>query len=235
MTSIDYMMQNKQSLFLLLFFVSCLTAAAQHDTVDDPDPLRFEEQIEQFETWDMKNSFPSDAVLFVGSSSIRLWETSAAFPDMPVINRGFGGSHTSDVQYYYDTVIDKYDPALIVFYEGDNDIASDKPVEQVFDDYKQLVKQILSDHPDVDFLYIPIKPSSSRWDYWPKMNEVNQLIADYNSRDEQLHYVDLATPLLKADGKPDDSLFLDDQLHLNKKGYEKWNEVMHPVLNKMMP
>lgn len=229
------MMPNKQSLFLLLFFVSCLTAAAQHDMVDDPDPLRFEEQIEQFKTWDKKNSFPSDAVLFVGSSSIRLWKTATAFPDIPVINRGFGGSHTSDVQYYYDAVIDKYDPALIVFYEGDNDIASDKPVEQVFDDYKQLVKRILSDHPDVDFLYIPIKPSSRRWDYWSKMSEVNQLIADYNSRDEQLHYVDLATPILKADGKPDDSLFLDDQLHLNKKGYEKWNEVMRPVLNKMAP
>lgn len=231
------MMSHKPSLLVLLLIlcVSCFAASAQHDTVDDPDPLRFEEQIEQFKTWDKRNSFPSDAILFVGSSSIRLWETAAAFPDLPVINRGFGGSHTSDVQHYYEAVIGKYDPALIVFYEGDNDIASDKPVEQVFDDYQQLVERIINDQPDVDFLYIPIKPSSSRWDYWPEMSELNQLIKDYNSNYEQLHYVDLATPILNTDGKPDDSLFLDDLLHLNKHGYETWNEVIRPTLQKMVP
>lgn len=230
-------MPHKRSLLVLLLILctSCFTASAQHETVDDPDPLRFEEQIEQFETWDKRNSFPSDAILFVGSSSIRLWETALAFPGMPVINRGFGGSQTSDVRHYYESVIGKYDPALIVFYEGDNDIASGKPVEQVFHDYRQLVERILNDQPGVDFLYIPIKPSSSRWDYWPEMSEVNQLIKDYNSNSEQLHYVDLATPILNADGKPDDSLFLDDQLHLNKHGYETWNEVIRPVLQKMAP
>lgn len=219
---------------LLLLCANCFTASAQHDTVDDPDPLRFEEQIEQFKAWDRRNSFPSDAILFVGSSSIRLWETAAAFPEMPVINRGFGGSHTSDVQHYYEAVIGNYDPALIVFYEGDNDIASGKPVKQVFHDYRQLVHRILNDQPGVDFLYIPIKPSSSRQDDWPEMSEVNRLIKKYNATHAQLHYVDLATPLLKADGKPDDRLFLDDQLHLNKKGYEKWNNVIRPVLERMV-
>jgi len=221
---------------LVLLMTHCFsTAAAQHPPVDDPDPLRFKEQIEQFKTWDKKNSFPSNAILFVGSSSIRLWETASAFPDLPVINRGFGGSQISDVQHYYDTVIAPYDPALIVFYEGDNDIHYDKPVDQVFGDYKQLVTRILDDQPDVDFLYIPIKPSNSRQDYWAKMNEVNQLIKEYNSKHSQLHYVDLATPLLKDDGKPDDGFFLDDQLHLNEKGYEVWNETIYPVLKKLAP
>lgn len=225
-------MVNKQFLLLLLFLASSFTTAAQQET-EDPDPLRFEEQIDEFKTWDKKNSFPSDAILFVGSSSIRLWETAAAFPGLPVINRGFGGSHTSDVQHHYEAVIGKYNPAVIVFYEGDNDIASDKPIEQVFDDYKQLVDRIIKDQPGVDFIYVPIKPSSSRWDYWSKMDKVNQLIKEYNSRYEQLHYVDLATPILNDDGNPDDSLFLEDQLHMNKKGYEKWNEGLLPVLKEL--
>lgn len=228
-------MYKKHILFALAIFTIYSSTAAQHNEAEDPDPLRFEEQIEQFKAWDKKNSFPSDAILFVGSSSIRLWDTAAAFPDLPVINRGFGGSHISDVQHYYETVLNKYDPALIVFYEGDNDIAADKPIEQVFGDYRQLVERILDDQPDADFLYIPIKPSNSRWNYWSKMNEVNELIKDYNSKNDRLHYVDLASPILKNDGTPDDSFFLEDQLHLNEKGYEQWNENIEPVLERFVP
>lgn len=227
------MILNRLPLLLLLFFVSYFTAVAQPKTVEDPDPLRFEGEIEQFKTWDQKNSFPSDAILFTGSSSIRMWKTAEAFPEFPIINRGFGGSHTSDVQYFYEEVIGKYNPSVILFYEGDNDIASDKPVEQVFGDYKQLVNRILNDHPEVTFVYIPIKPSSSRWNYWPKMKEFNQLVEQFNEDNSQLHYIDLATPMLGTEGKPDDSLFLDDQLHLNEKGYARWNEVLLPVLKEL--
>lgn len=225
-------MHNKQLLPLLFLFFSYFSAAAQQP-VTDPDPLRFQEEIEQFKTWNQKNSFPKDAILFVGSSSIRFWKTSAAFPEFQVINRGFGGSHTSDVQYFYDTVIAPYAPELIVFYEGDNDIAAGKPVQQVFADYKQLVQRILKDQPGVLFVYIPIKPSSSRWNFWPEMKRFNQLVKTYNAKNPQLFYIDLATPVLNAGGKPDDSLFRDDQLHLNEKGYARWNDRLRPLLKKL--
>lgn len=225
-------MFKKTSLLFFAIFVALLSANAQQ-TVEDPDPHRFEAEIEQFRSWDEKNSIPSDPILFVGSSSIRFWKTAEAFPEFDVINRGFGGSHISDVQHYYDSVVGKYEPELIVFYEGDNDIAAGKPADQVMGDYKELIERILADKPEVHFVYVPIKPSSSRWDYWPKMKEANQLIKKYNEQHERLHYVDLATPVLNDQGTPDDSLFRDDLLHLNEAGYDRWNKVLRPVLKEL--
>ncbi|MFH5883031.1 GDSL-type esterase/lipase family protein [Halalkalibaculum sp. DA3122] len=218
----------------LLCFIICVFAGdlVRSQPVGDPDPQRFQQQIETFLEWDAKNTFPEDAILFVGSSSIRFWKTRRAFPEYPVINRGFGGSHISDVRHFYKHVIHKYEPSVIVFYAGDNDVAADKPVEQVVDDYRNLTERVLTDFPEVKFVYIPIKPSSSRWNYWERMEKVNRRIKSYNQQYEQLFYVDLATPLLK-NGKPDDSLFMEDLLHLNEKGYAAWNRVLAPALDTL--
>lgn len=217
----------------MLIHITISTSAFSQ--TEAPDPIRFKKMIDNFEQWDLKNSYPEDAVLFVGSSSIRLWETADAFPDFPVINRGFGGSVIPDVLHFYEQTIDKYDPNIVVFYTGDNDIATGMSTEAVFSNYKKIVGRILNDHPDVLFIYIPIKPSSSRWDLWTKMKEVNQQVQKYNRQSDQLFYVDLATPLLAEDGKPDDSFFLDDRLHLNKKGYAVWNSILKPELKRLYP
>ncbi|MDR8392436.1 GDSL-type esterase/lipase family protein [Aliifodinibius sp. S!AR15-10] len=221
---------SKVFLLSLVLLLTCNLLNAQ--TVEDPDPGRFQEQIEVFMQWDAKNSFPEDGILFVGSSSIRFWKTHQAFPELPVINRGFGGSHISDVQHYYEKVIQKYDPAVIVFYAGDNDVAADKPVQQVVEDYRQLTDRIMQDFPGAKFVYVPIKPSSSRWGYWKTMGEANREIREYNKQHDQLYYVDLATPLLE-NGKPNDSLFIEDLLHLNEKGYAVWNRIIGPKLKEL--
>jgi lysophospholipase L1-like esterase len=213
---------------IILLSVCSLSFAQQR--VKNPDPLRFKQEINNFKEWDAKNSFPKHAILFAGSSSIRFWKSHDSFPSLPVINRGFGGAHISDMEYFYDQVIGKYDPSIIVFYCGDNDIAANKPVEQVFEDYKNLTDHILHDFPDVKFIYLPIKPSSSRWNYWSKMNEFNNRVKEYNSQNKHLFYLDTATPLLGSNGKPDDSLFRDDHLHLNPKGYAIWNRILAPEL-----
>lgn len=226
-------MLKRTFLLSLIILLSLHLISNAQETVENPDPLRFKEEISSFMEWDGKNSFSEDAILFVGSSSIRMWKTHRAFPEYPVINRGFGGSHISDIQYYYEKVIQKYYPSVIVFYAGDNDIAAGKPVNQVFHDYKTLTDRIFSDNPEVLFVYLPIKPSSSRWNLWEKMNEVNEMIYSYNDKNDQLFYVDLAQPLLNSDGKPDNSLFLKDQLHLNEQGYKAWNEVLGPELEEL--
>ena len=82
--------------------------------------------IDQFIEWDKKNSFLKKGILFVGSSSIRFWHTSNYFPELPIINRGFGGSHISDINYFINETVLKYKPHIIVFYAGDNDIAANK-------------------------------------------------------------------------------------------------------------
>ena len=222
------------SAFFMLFLVLLFQKAIAQEIVEDPDPLRFEEEIEAFREWDAKNSSPDDAILFVGSSSIRFWETAKAFPQFAVINRGFGGSHFSDLIHYYDSLILLYDPSVVVLYEGDNDIASGKSAERVRSDYMEVTERLSEDFPDVKLVFVSIKPSSSRWEVWPEMEEANRLIREEIDQAPNHYYADLATPLLGDDGLPDDSLFLEDLLHLNEQGYEKWTDTIRPLLEELV-
>ena len=158
-------------ILLILLIISSSFKTIDAQSIEDPNPLRFEEEINRFKDWDSKNSFPEDAILFVGSSSIRMWKTADSFPELPVINRGFGGSHFSDLLYYYDSLVLPYNPSVVVLYEGDNDVASGKSNDQVFDDYLEFTSRLTNDFPNVKLVFIPIKPSSSRWEMWPQMKE----------------------------------------------------------------
>jgi hypothetical protein len=103
---------------------------------------------------------------------------------VPVINRGFGGSHISDVNHFAERIVLKYNPRLIVFYAGDNDIASNKPPLQVFQDFQAFVQLVHKQLPDARILYLPIKPSLARWPLWPKMQEANALVAALAKADD---------------------------------------------------
>ncbi len=195
----------------------------------DPNPARFAKYIESFEKWDKKNSFPGNAILFVGSSSLRLWQTAIAFPGKPIINRGFGGSEISDVLHYYDQVVKPYKPLMIFLYGGDNDINRGKNAEQVFQDYKEFVELVHANFPETIVFFISIKPSVQRWKKWPMMAEVNNLVRKYAENHPNLGYVDLASPLFDGDGKLK-NVFVADGLHLNAYGYQLWQEALTPYL-----
>ena len=215
---------NKVACFLMVS-VLCVGAlcAAEREV------SRWEKDISTFENWDAKNSFPEDPILFVGSSSIRMWRTRESFPGLPVINRGFGGSQTSDAVEFAHRIVLPYKPKLIVFYEGDNDIANGKTPEQVLADYKQFVKVIHDKLPRTPILFMSIKPSGSRWSIWPTVAKANSLIKDYSAKDTRLFYIDGATPFLGKDGKPDDKFYIDDKLHLSAEGYKIWTKLLSPL------
>ena len=114
---------------------------------NDPDPERYASAIQTFTRWDEKNSAPADPILFVGSSSIVGWKTAARFPGVPVVNRGFGGSHISDVVHYLEETVLRHRPRAIVFDAWDNDIAAGKDAEQVLEDYQEFVARYRSTLP----------------------------------------------------------------------------------------
>jgi lysophospholipase L1-like esterase len=201
---------------------------------ENPDPQRFKSEIDAFLNWDSKNAPPADPVVFVGSSSIRLWRTHTYFPDLPVINRGFGGSHISDVNYYADTLVLKFNPQIIVFYAGDNDIADGKSPETVYSDFTAFFDRIHTGLPSAKIVYLPIKPSPSRWQYWPAMQEANSRIEALCTQDPDLYYVDTASPMIGGNGRPMPGLFVSDSLHLNQTGYKLWTGILAPELRDLL-
>ena len=104
--------------------------------------VEWQSEIAAFAAVDRLDPAPADAVLFVGSSSIRLWHTLAAdLPDVPTINRGFGGSEIADSVYFAEQLIRPYRPRAIVMYAGGNDLADGKSPRQVRDAFGTFVTQ----------------------------------------------------------------------------------------------
>lgn len=203
--------------------------------VADPDPLRFAPEIAEFADRDRKNSPPEQPVLFVGSSSIRLWSTAASFPRCGILNRGFGGAQISDVQHYYEDVVAGYRPRGILFYAGDNDVWAGTSPARTFDDFRTFVGTVRQRNPGspVLFIFIAIEPSLSRWPRWREMAEANGLVRDWAESQRDVEYVDVATPMLGEDGAPRAELFDEDRLHLNEAGYEVWNATLDTHLGAL--
>lgn len=149
---------------------------------------------------------------------------------MPIINRGFGGAHISDVNHYINETVLKYKPRIIVFYAGDNDIAYGKTPEIVLDDYIYFVKNIHTILSNTKIIFIPIKPSLRRWSYWTKMKEANNLIYNYTTKNPLLYYIDTSSPMLDNNGIPVSSLYVNDSLHLSIDGYDLWSRLLEPIL-----
>jgi len=172
------------------------------------DPTRFESDIVAFEQADLASPPPTDPVLFVGSSSVRMWSNlAAAFPDYPVINRGFGGSYMSDVLYYFDRVVAVYKPALVVVYEGDNDLAGGMSVDDVYADYMEFLALVAEKLPGAEVAFIATKPSPSRAAYLEVTRELNTRLQALADKAYHLWYIDVFTPMLGADGQPRPELF----------------------------
>ncbi len=216
-----------------LMLAACGLAATAKEPalpIANPDPARFASEIAAFEAWDRQNTAPQNAILFVGSSSIRMWQTAECFPDLAVINRGFGGSHASDVNHFAERIVLKYAPRTIVFYAGDNDIADGKSPEQVAGDFERFVEIVHAKIPDTEIIYLPVKPSLARWRLWLEMQATNALVQEFIRGQQQLAYVHTATPMLGSDGQPRPELFLDDGLHMNAQGYKIWSDLLRDKL-----
>ena len=174
-----------------------------------------------------------DGVLFIGSSSIRMWKTlEQDFAGLPVINRGFGGSQIADSNHFAGRIVHPYKPRQIVLYAGDNDVAGGKSPETVLADFQQFLKTVRAKLPKVRVSFIAIKPSLSRWKLSGKMAMANSLVRDACGKDKRLDYIDIWLPMLGDNGKPRPDLFLGDGLHLNAKGYALWTSIVKPHLAK---
>jgi GDSL-like Lipase/Acylhydrolase family len=169
-------------------------------------------------------------VLFVGSSSIVKWKDSLAsdMAPMPVINRGFGGSHIEYVNRWFDQIVAPYRPRAIVFYAGENDIDAGKSVDRVVADFDEFMKRKTQALGSTPVYFISLKPSKLRFSQFPLQTQVNDAIRARVAKRSDLHYIDVVSPMLEH-GKPKD-IFVSDGLHMNAAGYQIWTRVVRTAL-----
>jgi lysophospholipase L1-like esterase len=206
-------------------FLTCLIVIlAVFHAVSAQDATRFQEQVDEIITTNPPADY-QEAVLFTGSSSIRMWTDLATdFPDHKVVNTGFGGSHASDLLYYIDELILDYKPRKVFIYEGDNDIAAGKSIQKIIETLNLIVTQIQLDLPETEIILISAKPSIARWELAEKYMALNQEMKTYSVVKDNVSYADVWTGMLGKDRKPLPDIFLEDDLHMNRKGYDIWKK-----------
>lgn len=192
---------------------------------------QWEPEIAAFEQRDRESPPAKGAILFIGSSSIRLWSTLAEdFPRHRVLNRGFGGSQITDSTHFAEQIIFPYEPRLIVLYSGGNDINAGKSPEQVFADFKEFVAAVRARLPDVEIAYISIAGNPARWAQVEKVKAANALIAGFVKEATGIKFIDVFSAMLGEDGLPRPEIFSDDRLHMNPAGYRIWTKIIAPLL-----
>lgn len=225
-------MLERCSVFLcltLVFLVGCQSLPENRF----PRPTRWADDMAKFREQDSETPPVPGSIVFVGSSSIRLWDLDASFPELGAVNRGFGGSDVEDSVYYFDDLITPHAPSVILLYAGDNDINRGKTPQRVFTDYLAFVERVRMDFPETHVIFIAIKPSMARWDKVGDMRHANALVRNHTYRDPRLHYVDIDTPMIGLDGQPRGELFDEDNLHLNDAGYELWTSLVRTKLDQI--
>lgn len=214
----------RKLLFLVFFHLLLITLVAQN-------PLRFEKEVNNLVAGDsLVNN--KNVIIFTGSSSIRFWaDLKKDFPKHNVLNRGFGGSVMSELVYYSEPLIINYQPKRIFIYEGDNDIFLGKSPEEILMTADQLVTLLRAQLPSkVKIIFISAKPSVARWHLKAKYEEFNRQLEHWASSKKNVLYADVWTPMLDSNGEVQKDLFIQDNLHMNWKGYEIWKGVIGKFL-----
>ena len=210
----------RRCIFPLLFFFVLSDVFSQN-------PKRFASEITAFDTTEALSSNGDDVVVFTGSSSIRMWANlKQAFPKHFVLNRGFGGSHFSDLLFYLDELVLRYKPTTVFIYEGDNDIDAGKNPKTVFKDAKEILKRTRKELPVAKVVFIAAKPSIARWHLKEKYEDLNGRLEKLAGKKKLVAFADVWTAMLDENGVVRKDIFINDGLHMNEKGYEIWRAVL---------
>jgi lysophospholipase L1-like esterase len=226
-----YFRRSSRRLVVTLFSLLAWDGSiAAWQAPSQPASDRWEPAIAAFEAADRTNPPPKGEILFIGSSTIRLWDVAAYFPDLKIINRGFGGSELSDSLRYVDRIVTPYEPRIVVVYAGDNDISTGTLSEEVAVDFERFVRRVHAKLPQTRILYLGVKPSPLRWTQVYRMRAANEIIRAFCERDDRLAFLDFDDVMLGWDEKPRRELFADDGLHLSAEGYRIWTMLVRPFL-----
>jgi hypothetical protein len=225
--------------FVIFLFFSCSPLKKYELT-----GKKWEDEIKKLEVLDKKETYSNQAVLFIGSSSIRLWKSIEEDLDTyEPIKRGYGGAHYYDIIHFTNRLVSPHKVKAIAIFVA-NDITGkenginnqtvnrDLSPKEVLRLVKFVTKEIRKSHEKVPIFFIETTPTSKRWKVWDKISKANDLIENYTSKYENLYYINTRSFYIGSDGMPNDSLFVKDKLHLNREGYKLWGKIIKENFDK---
>lgn len=224
-------MRSKNGMRIVGAFLLLLAGGMGFAQQNGHNFAQWEKEIAAYEQADRTNPPPKGGLLFIGSSTIRLWKTLAEdFPGQPVINRGFGGSEIEDSTHFAERIIFPYQPKMIFLRAGTNDIHAGKSAQQVFADFKDFVTTVHARLPETEIVFTSLSPSIARWTEAGESRVLNALVKQYARQTPRVSYLETYDISLGPDGKPRPELFVADKLHFSAEGYKLLAARVRPYL-----
>jgi lysophospholipase L1-like esterase len=224
---------KRKALTAAAVFLALAVAATRVPAIalQEASPTRFQSAIDNFLESDKVNPPPQRAILFIGSSIFRQWENlKEQMTPLPVFNRAFGGSRTGDILYYMDKVVLSYEPRIIVYYCGSNDVNAGETVDAISRRFREFVSRIHEKLPDTRVFFISINRAPQKQDRWDIVDEANRRVREYCSMDRRLGYIDVNPALFDQAGNPRMDLYQADRLHLKPTAYVEFSTIIKPVI-----
>lgn len=220
----------KYILFLTCSILLSIPTSFGQSPNSDPDPLRFDNEIEEFKKLTFDES--KDRIVFTGSSSVRMWkDVQSYYPNHQIINTGFGGSHMSDLLYYINETVLRFSPTKVFIYEGDNDVAGNITNKRILKYTNQVIAKIQERFPNCQIILISPKPSVLRWELKSNYEKLNRKLEKLASKEDNISFANVWDIMLDENGVVRTDIFLEDNLHMNKTGYDLWDEVISKYLD----
>lgn len=220
------------------WFLAAGEPAATTHRADDPLVTKWAADVAALEALDARGPDVPGAILFVGSSSIRLWDSIAAdMAPWPVIRRGYGGARYRDLCHFAPRLVANHDPRAIVVFSANDlaDPAEPPPVDEVMVDVRATLAAIRGHHPRVPVFFVAVTPTEARWRMWPAISRLNVALEAMTAEEPATFFIATAERFLDpATGRPRAELFVADRLHLSPAGYATWAAAIATALSEVL-
>jgi hypothetical protein len=198
-----------------------------------PSPTRFQATIDKYLESDRTSPPPRGGILFTGSSIFFRWKTlGEQMAPLPAFNRAFGGSRTADILYYMDQVVLPYEPKIIVYYCGSNDVNAGEAAGPIAAGFEEFAARVHAKLPATKIYYVSINKPPQKRDRWDVVDAANRMVAEFTSRDQRRGFIDVNPALFDGEGKPRVELYLPDMLHFKDPAYEEFTRIVKPVIER---
>jgi lysophospholipase L1-like esterase len=215
----------------VLLALAAATTRIPASPFQEASPTRFQSAIDAFVENDKVNPPPQRAILFIGSSIFRQWENlKEQMSPLPVFNRAFGGSRTGDILFYMDKVVLPYEPRIIVYYCGSNDVNAGEKADAIAGRFREFVARVHGKLPETRIFFVSINRAPQKQERWDIVDEANRRVREYCSPDRRLGYIDVNPALFDRAGNPRMELYQADRLHFKPPAYIEFAAIIKPVI-----
>ncbi len=231
--------ENRNALMTVLLLLRCeRVPLSKKGAGRPPRVLNFQNLSDQFDQRDAESAPPERPALFVGSSIFKQWsDVTKHMAPIPTINCAFGGSRTWEVLHYMDEAVVRYQPRLVCYYCGSNDVNAGAPAAEIVANITAFAERMRTALPGTALVLCSIIRAPQKQVLWKLVDDANEGIEALAASIDYCEYVDL-NPALElppaGSRQPDPDIYKEDGLHYFQEAYDtRFKPAIRPVIDRL--